>query len=144
MKCPNCGKEIPRGIQYYTCSCGKKIKIVSKQEQRQYSRYNSNGNISLNYEKGVTTCKCFECGYYGPMPIMQYDHGVFERIILPILIACASSAIGIQIINISFFFSCLIDIGGFVLAYYVYRHNKGKTVQCPNCRRILHTIDYKP
>ena len=103
MKCPNCGKEIPKGIQYYTCSCGKKIKIVSKQEQRQNTRLNSNVNTCLNNEKGVTNCKCFECGYYGPMPTIQNDHGVFERIILPILIVCGSSAIGIKFISISFF-----------------------------------------
>ncbi len=146
MRCPNCGREIPKGEVFYTCSCGKRIKVISKEEARRKddeARIKHADSLRNGKQYGSANCKCCYCNYSGPMQILQYEKGVFCRIILPLIIVCGAIALSTLFIAssaVSSFISCLLFLGGGGLAWFVHDRNNGKTLLCPQCKNVLQTI----
>lgn len=143
VKCPNCGSIIPDNVSFHTCSCGKRIRILTKEEylRKQLNR-TSHNTQTRNYINTVT-CKCYECGYEGTMGVLSYDKGIFSRIIGPILIYCIATGLGISISAELPTLFLLLQFGGGAFAYYIAKANSGKVVHCPSCNRELHTTPFK-
>ena len=149
MFCPQCGKEIPKGVTYYTCECGRKIKVISKAEAdakksnpQPQVKYN-NPAVNLKNYNQTCNCTCLECGYSGLMGGVSYENNFFVRIILPIIIFGICIYLSTQLLLFGGTLFAVIGIAAAAFSGYLFvmllKKLGGKKLFCPNCKRIIQT-----